>query len=189
MLGGISPPAWSICRLTPDHHLTTTVQLHLKMPKKPIVTTNNRLFPVLGASVQNRQILRFNASLYRPVVVLRCQVPGVRIPSGALKKRIAMYFCNALFGLMLFWFQNHFSSLSSSTSVYCLFAGFSFLSLFIVVRIGTVVREVGFLFTKASYSIAASDRLCKTCPISALMQTDCRSISCGQTACPWLMQT
>ena len=49
------------------------------------------------------------------------------------------------------------------------FAGFSFLGLFIVVRIGTVVREVGFLFTKASYSIAASDRLCKTCPISALM--------------------
>ena len=26
-----------------------------------------------------------------------------------LKKRIAMYFCNALFGLMLFWLQNHFS--------------------------------------------------------------------------------
>ena len=31
-----------------------------------------------------------------------------RIPSGTLKKRIAMYFCNALFGLMLFWLQNHF---------------------------------------------------------------------------------
>ena len=114
---------------------------------------------------------------------------GLGNPFERTKKRIAMYFCNALFGLMLFWFQNHFSSLSSAASVYCLFAGFSFLSLFIVVRIGTVVREVGFLFTKASYSIAASDRLCKTCPISALMQTDCRSISCGQTACPWLMQT
>ena len=114
---------------------------------------------------------------------------GLGNPFKRTKKRIAMYFCNAFFGLMLFGFQNHFSSLSSATSVYCLFAGFSFLSLFIVVRIGTVVREVGFLFTKASYSIAASDRLCKTCPISALMQTDCRSISCGQTACPWLMQT
>ena len=31
-----------------------------------------------------------------------------RIPSGILKKRIAMYFCNVLFGLMLFGFQNHF---------------------------------------------------------------------------------
>ena len=41
---------------------------------------------------------------------------------------------------MLFGFQNHFSSLSSAASVYCLFAGFSFLSLFIVVRIGTVDR-------------------------------------------------
>ena len=29
-------------------------------------------------------------------------------PFGRTKKRIAMYFCNALFGLMLFWFQNHF---------------------------------------------------------------------------------
>ena len=51
-----------------------------------------------------------------------------------------MYFCNALFGLMLFGVQNHFSSLSSAASVYCLFAGFSFLNLFIVVRIGTVDR-------------------------------------------------
>ena len=30
-----------------------------------------------------------------------------QIPSGALKKRIAMYFCNALFGLMLFWAIPH----------------------------------------------------------------------------------
>ena len=71
-----------------DHHLTTTVQSHIKMPKKPVVTTNNGLFLVLAANVQNQQILRFNASLYHPVVVLRRQVPGVRIPSGALKKRL-----------------------------------------------------------------------------------------------------
>ena len=38
----------------PDHHLTTTVQLHLKMLKKPIVTTNNRLFVVLGTAVQSQ---------------------------------------------------------------------------------------------------------------------------------------
>ena len=79
-----------------DHHLTTTVQLHLKMPKKPIVTTNNRLFPVLGATVQNQQNLRSNASLYRPVVVLRRQVPGVRIPSGAPRA--------VLYGVLLFLF-------------------------------------------------------------------------------------
>ena len=129
--------------------------------------------------------------------------PGTRTPSWARATRRAptpdaaawgiplnaqKTHCNALFGLMLFGFQNHFSSLSSAASVYCLFAGFSFLSLFIVVRVGTVVREVCSLFARAAYSIAASDRLCKTCPISALMQTDCRSISCGQTACPWLIQ-
>ena len=31
-----------------DHHLTTTVQFPFKTPKKPVVTTNNRLFLVLG---------------------------------------------------------------------------------------------------------------------------------------------
>ena len=81
--------------------------------------------------------------------------PGTRTPSWARATRRAptpdaaawgiplnaqKTHCNALFGLMLFGFQNHFSSLSSAASVYCLFAGFSFLSLFIVVRIGTVDR-------------------------------------------------
>ena len=54
-----------------DHHLTTTVQSHIKMPKKPVVTTNNGLFPVLAANVQNQQNSRFIVSLYHPVVVLR----------------------------------------------------------------------------------------------------------------------
>ena len=72
-----------------DHHLTTTVQSPLKMPKKPVVTTNNGLFPVLAANVQNQQNLRFIDGLYRPVVVLRRQVPGVRIPSGAPKEAVA----------------------------------------------------------------------------------------------------
>ena len=58
-----------------DHHLTTTVQLHRKMSEKPIVTTNNGLFLVSSATVQNQHNLRSNASLYRPVVVLRRQVP------------------------------------------------------------------------------------------------------------------
>lgn len=88
----------------PDLHLTTTVQWCCKISEKPIVTTNNGLFPVLAANVQNQQNSRFNASLYCPVVVLRREVPELRIPSGTLKKRIAMYFCNALFVLMLFWF-------------------------------------------------------------------------------------
>lgn len=39
-----------------DHHLTTTVQRHLKIPKKPVVITNNGLFLVLGAAVQDLQI-------------------------------------------------------------------------------------------------------------------------------------
>lgn len=54
-----------------DHHLTTTVQRNCKTPEKPVVTTTNRLFLVLGAVVQSQQNLRFNVGLHRPVVVLR----------------------------------------------------------------------------------------------------------------------
>ena len=71
-----------------DNRLTTTVQRCCKISEKPVVTTNNGLFPVLAANVQNQQNSRFIFSLHRPVVVLRRQVPGVRIPSGALKKRL-----------------------------------------------------------------------------------------------------
>ena len=71
-----------------DHRLTTTVQWHYKMLEKPVVTTNNGLFLVLAANVQNQHNLRFIDGLYRPVVVLRRQVPEIRIPSGALKKRL-----------------------------------------------------------------------------------------------------
>ena len=53
-----------------DHRLTTTVQWHYKMPEKPVVITNNRLFLVLVVTVQGQQILRFIVSLYRSVVVL-----------------------------------------------------------------------------------------------------------------------
>ena len=123
------------------------------MSEKPVVTTNNGLFPVLAANVQNQQNSRFIVSLYHPVVVLRPGRPEVRIlpvapraapygvllflfcmdfmgqqkggfeqpvpralrpagqkrpggaflgrglanPFGRAKKRIAMYFCNALF--------------------------------------------------------------------------------------------
>ena len=45
---------WTVCyRGYFDHHLTTTVQQHRKMPKKSVVTTTSRLFLVLGATVQN----------------------------------------------------------------------------------------------------------------------------------------
>ena len=46
-----------------DHHLTTTVQQHHKTPKKPVVTTNSRLFLVSSVTVQNQQIY-VSASVY-----------------------------------------------------------------------------------------------------------------------------
>lgn len=60
-----------------DHRLTTTVQGCCKTPKKPVVITDNGLFLVLGAAVQDQQILRFIVSLYRPVAVLRRHMPGL----------------------------------------------------------------------------------------------------------------
>ena len=79
-----------------DHHLTTTVQSRIKMPKKPVVTTNNGLFPVLAANVQNQQNSRFNVCLHRPAVVLRPGRPEVRILPVA--PRAAPY------GVLLFLF-------------------------------------------------------------------------------------
>ncbi len=83
-----------------DHRLTTTVQWHYKMLEKPVVTTNNGLFPVLAANVQNQQNSRFNASLYCPVVVLRPGRPEVRILPVA--PRAAPY------GVLLFLFCMNF---------------------------------------------------------------------------------
>lgn len=70
----------------PDHHLTTAVQLSCKISEKPIVTTNNRLFLVLGIAVQNQQNLRSYVRLHCPAVVLRRQVPGVESLRAHLKR-------------------------------------------------------------------------------------------------------
>lgn len=75
-----------------DHRLTTTVQRNCKTPKKPVVTTDNGLFLVLVVTVQNQQILRFNVSLYCPVVVFRPGRPEVRIPSGAPQQQNPNFF-------------------------------------------------------------------------------------------------
>ena len=75
-----------------DHHLTTTVQWHYKMPEKPVVTTNNGLFLVLAANVQNQQNSRFSVWLHCHVVVLRPGRPEVRILPVAPENLIAMYF-------------------------------------------------------------------------------------------------
>ena len=62
------------------------------MPEKSVGTTNNRLFLVLGATVQNQQNSRFNVGLYRLVVVLRPGRPEVRILPVAPENLIAMCF-------------------------------------------------------------------------------------------------
>ena len=69
-----------------DHHLTTTVQFPFKTPKKPVVTTTNGLFLVLGVTVQNQQNSRLNVDPYCPVVVLGLQRSQVRIQSAAYKE-------------------------------------------------------------------------------------------------------
>ena len=49
-----------------NHHLTTTVQSNIKMPKRPVVTTNNGLFPVLAANVQNQKKFTFHRQSIPP---------------------------------------------------------------------------------------------------------------------------
>ena len=65
------------------------------------MTTNNGLFLVLESTVQNQHNLRSNASLYRPVVVLRPGRPEVRILP--LAPRAAPYGGAALFVLHGFY--------------------------------------------------------------------------------------
>ena len=66
------------------------------MPEKPVVITNNGLFRYVTIAVQFQQNSRSNASLYRPVVVLRPGRPEVRILPVA--PRAAPY------GVLLFLF-------------------------------------------------------------------------------------
>ena len=116
MLGGISPPAWPICRLTLDHHLTTTVQRHYKIPERPIVTTNNGLFLVLAVNVQNQQNLRFIVGLRRPVVVLRPGRPEVRIlPVAPNNENPNLFSIGEGFGFFVFFGNDN--SGSSQTAV------------------------------------------------------------------------
>ena len=72
------------------------MQWHYKMPEKPVVTTNNGLFLVLGIAVQNQQNLRSYVWLHCRVVVLRPGRPEVRILPVA--PRAAPY------GVLLFLF-------------------------------------------------------------------------------------
>ena len=91
-----------------DHHLTTTVQSYIKMPKKPVVTTNNGLFLVLVVTVQNQQNSRFSVGLYCHVVVLRPGRPEVRILPVA--PRAAPY------GVLLFLFCMDFRAVKEGDS-------------------------------------------------------------------------
>ena len=120
-------------------------------------TTGFFLFWVV--TVQSQQNLRFNASLYHPVVVLRTGRPEVRILPVAPENLIAMCFLQwGFLFLLVFDFQNNFSSISSAASVYCPFPRRSFLSLFIVIRMRRIssVEKVAFLSagTESIFSIS-----------------------------------
>gem|GEM_PF-1017746 len=108
--------------------------------------------------MQNQQNSRFNVGLYGLVVVLRPGRPEVRILPVVPENLIAMCFLQRGFlFLLVFDFQNNFSSISSAASVYCPFPRRSFLSLFIVIRMRRIssVEKVAFLSagTESIFSI------------------------------------
>ena len=74
------------------------------MPKKPVVTTDNRLFLVLAVNVQDQQNSRFNVSLHRPVVVLRPGRPEVRIlPVAPNNENPNLFSIGEGFGFFIFF--------------------------------------------------------------------------------------
>ena len=131
-----------------DHHLTTTVQFPFKTPEKPVVTTNNGLFRRFGCSwvkstkftFQRRSIPPCRSSPTR-------KARGSNPPGRTRKPHCDVFFAMRFLFLLVFDFQNNFSSISSAASVYCPFPRRSFLSLFIVIRIRQIssVEKVAFL--------------------------------------------
>ena len=74
------------------------------MPEKPVVTTNNGLFPAFESTVQNQQNPRINVGLYRPVVVLRPGRPEVRIlPVAPNNENPNLFSIGEGFGFFIFF--------------------------------------------------------------------------------------
>ena len=85
------------------------------MLEKPVVMTNNRLFLVSSATVQNQQNLRFSDGLYRPVAVLRPGRPEVRIlPVAPNNENPNLFSIGEGFGFFVFFGnENKGSSLTA----------------------------------------------------------------------------
>jgi len=85
------------------------------MSEKPVVTTNNGLFPVLAANVQNQQNSRFIVSLYHPVVVLRPGRPEVRIlPVAPNNENPNLFSIGEGFGFFVFFGNENFGSFQTA---------------------------------------------------------------------------
>ena len=67
-----------------DHYCAVAPQ----NTEKACCDNQQRAFSCFGRNCAEPANLRFSVCLRRPAVALRRQVPGVRIPSGALKKRL-----------------------------------------------------------------------------------------------------
>ena len=73
--------------------------------------TNNRLFLVSSATVQNQQNLRFSDGLYRPVAVLRPGRPEVRIlPVAPNHENPNLFSIGEGFGFFVFFGNENFGS-------------------------------------------------------------------------------
>ena len=154
------------------------------MPEKPVVTTTNRLFLVLGATVQNQQNQRLNVAQGYLVVVLRPGRPEVRILPVAPRKDLGIVHRGLFYHrfllravekrritscgvVRLFLFYLSFKRTSSVASVYCPFASFSFLSLFTVARMRRNSSGEKLALLSAGRKLIFSIRLpdsCVLCP-------------------------
>ena len=111
-------------------------------------------------AVQNQQKITVYHRIVLRVVVLRPGRPEVRILPVAPENLIAMRFLQwGFLFLLVFDFQNNFSSISSAASVYCPFPRRSFLSLFIVIRmrrISSVEKVVFYRLGENWFSVSVA---------------------------------
>ena len=88
-----------------DHHLTTTVQAAPQNAGKACCDNQQRAFSCFGGKCAEPTKFTFHRQSIPPCRSSPTPGAGGSNPFGRTKMRIAMYFCNALFALMVFGFS------------------------------------------------------------------------------------
>ena len=131
-----------------DHHLTTTVQTAPQNVGKARCDNQQRAFSCFGGKCAEPTKFTFHRQSIPPCRSSPTRkARGSNPPGRTRKPHCDVFFAMRFLFLLVFDFQNNFSSISSAASVYCPFPRRSFLSLFIVIHMRRIssVEKVAFL--------------------------------------------